>query len=114
MQAPLSISFVLVFVFILLGFKVAMADYPDRIEAVESCLLPETVEKGKPMPFMKLTDRMEFCNVPGVSIAVINNYSVEWAKGYGVRENRGTEPVTADTLFQAASISKPHTFSNIF
>lgn len=93
------------------GFKLmvgrGMADHPDKTEDVESCLLPETIEKGEPLPFMKLTDRMEFHKVPGVSIAVINNYSVEWAKGYGVREAGGTGPVTAETLFQAASISKP-------
>jgi CubicO group peptidase (beta-lactamase class C family) len=45
--------------------------------------------------------------VPGVSVAVINNGKLEWAKGYGVVEAGGTTPVTPETLFQAASISKP-------
>src|SRR6185436_13576377 len=44
--------------------------------------------------------------VPGVSIAVINNYKVEWARGYGVKDIESNEPVTAETLFQAGSISK--------
>jgi CubicO group peptidase (beta-lactamase class C family) len=47
--------------------------------------------------------------VPGVSIAVIHDFEIEWAKGYGVLELGGSEPVTPETLFQAASVSKPVT-----
>jgi CubicO group peptidase (beta-lactamase class C family) len=56
---------------------------------------------------MSIADRMELYSVPGISIAVINNYKIKWAKGYGVKSAEGTEPVTPTTLFQAASISKP-------
>ena len=45
-------------------------------------------------------------NVPGVSIAVIKDFKIEWAKGYGVADVETGAPVTADTMFQAASISK--------
>jgi CubicO group peptidase (beta-lactamase class C family) len=50
---------------------------------------------------------MKVYRVPGLSLAVINDYEVEWEEGYGVLEAGGTAPVTPDTLFQAASISKP-------
>lgn len=50
---------------------------------------------------------MEHHNVPGVSVAVINNYEIEWVKAYGVLEAGKDDPVTPHTLFQAASISKP-------
>jgi CubicO group peptidase (beta-lactamase class C family) len=56
---------------------------------------------------MSLAERMEYYKVPGVSIAVINDYQVEWAKGYGVLEAGGSERVTPETLFQAASVGKP-------
>ena len=56
---------------------------------------------------MTLVERMSHYNIPGVSIAVINNGEIEWARGYGVRENGGNVPVTTTTLFQAGSISKP-------
>jgi CubicO group peptidase (beta-lactamase class C family) len=52
---------------------------------------------------------MERHRVPGVSIAVINDFEIEWAKGYGILEAGGDEPVTTDTLFQAASVGKPLT-----
>jgi len=56
---------------------------------------------------MDLSERMEYYNIPGVSIAVINNFEIEWAKGYGVLVAGSDEPVTATTLFQAASVAKP-------
>ncbi len=46
-------------------------------------------------------------NVPGVGIAVISNFAIEWAKGYGVADVETSAPVTTETMFQAASISKP-------
>jgi CubicO group peptidase (beta-lactamase class C family) len=42
----------------------------------------------------------------GVSVALINNYEVVWAKGFGVTETGTNDSVTIQTLFQAASISK--------
>ena len=51
-------------------------------------------------------DRMVHYNVPGVSVAVMNNYRVEWTRGYGVLEAGRSEPVTPGSLFQPASIGK--------
>ena len=56
-----------------------------------------------------LQERMKFYNVPGLSIAVINNFKVEWTKCYGVRDNRTKEKITLDTLFEAGSTSKTFT-----
>jgi len=42
--------------------------------------------------------------VPGVSIAVIHNGKLDFAAAYSLRED---EPLTVNTLFQAASVSKP-------
>ena len=48
-------------------------------------------------------------HVPGVSIAVIKDFEIHWAKGYGVADVEIGAPVETSTLFQAASISKPVT-----
>jgi CubicO group peptidase (beta-lactamase class C family) len=85
------------------------ADIAARIQRVEDGLLPDNVIKGQTLPQMKLLERMKYYETPGVSIAVINNFRLEWARGYGVRAQGSSEPVTSDSLFQAASISKPVT-----
>lgn len=53
-----------------------------------------------------LAARMAELRVPGVSIAFIEAGTVKWVRAYGVMEATGTRPVTPDTLFQAASMSK--------
>jgi CubicO group peptidase (beta-lactamase class C family) len=50
---------------------------------------------------------MKQYNVPGVSIAVFKNFRIVWSGAYGVADVETGAPVTTDTLFQAASISKP-------
>lgn len=79
----------------------------ERIKRVENGLLQPFEIKGQPSVQMKLGDRMKFYNTAGISIAVIEKGRIEWARGYGVRERGGSEAVTPETLFQAASISKP-------
>jgi CubicO group peptidase (beta-lactamase class C family) len=80
-----------------------------RIKRVKNGLIkdPGFVIKGQAPNTATIWDRMKQYRVPGVSIAVINDNKIEWEEGYGVKESGGTEPVTPDTLFQAASISKP-------
>ena len=77
-----------------------------RIERIQNGLLPAVLVKGDPVTTTKLADRMAALHVPGVSIAVIHDGKIEWARGFGVTRVGGP-PVTPDTLFQAASISKP-------
>jgi CubicO group peptidase (beta-lactamase class C family) len=57
-------------------------------------------------PGWGIEERMKFHNVPGVSIAVIKDYKLDWARGYGWADTSDKRPVTIETLFQAASISK--------
>lgn len=53
-----------------------------------------------------IEQRMKRKGINGVSVAVIRNYEIAWAKGYGVADKETNKPVTPQTLFQAASISK--------
>jgi CubicO group peptidase (beta-lactamase class C family) len=76
-----------------------------RIASVEQGLLSK--QDDPPWKRMNLSERMEYYDVPGVSIAVINDYQIEWAKGYGVLAAGTDDPVTPETLFQAASCAKP-------
>jgi CubicO group peptidase (beta-lactamase class C family) len=49
---------------------------------------------------------MKFYKVPSVSIAVINNGKLEWAKAYGLADLTEKRKADKNTLYQAASISK--------
>ena len=81
----------------------------ERQRVVEASLLPSVIAAGQSIPTWSIWDRMEHHRVPGVSIAVINDGVVEWAKGYGVKRAHGSDSISVSTLFQAASISKPVT-----
>src|ERR1700676_867715 len=80
----------------------------ERIQRIQDRIPPATLVKGEPVPTTKLAERMAALHVPGVSIAVIHDGKIEWARGFGVTREGGPS-VTPDTLFQAASISKPVT-----
>jgi len=76
-----------------------------RIASIEQGLLSE--QGDPPWKRMDLAERMAYYKVPGVSIAVINDFQIEWAKGYGVLEAGKDQPVTTDTLFPPGSTAKP-------
>jgi CubicO group peptidase (beta-lactamase class C family) len=77
-----------------------------HIEAVTGCLKPQVVIKDDSRPCPTLSERMSQMHVPGVSVAVIHNGAIEWARGFGVKQLGGAA-VGANTIFQAGSISKP-------
>jgi CubicO group peptidase (beta-lactamase class C family) len=58
---------------------------------------------------LTLQEVMAKLQTPGVSVAVIKDFRVQWAKGYGVADVKTGRRVEVETLFQAASISKPVT-----
>ena len=83
----------------------AKPDGDVRIARVENGLRSPVVIKGDPS--WNILDRMKHYGIPGVSVAVIDQDRVVWAKGYGVMDVDTKEPVTEKTLFVAGSISKP-------
>src|SRR5579859_5620865 len=78
-----------------------------RIERIAKGIEPVEAGKGDaPVP-LDIEKLMKLYDVPGFSVAVIEDYKIAWAKSYGVTEPGGKNPVTPKTLFQAGSISKP-------
>jgi len=85
--------------------QMASHDIERPIPRVMSNLRAHIVIKGDNST-RTLADRMRELNVPGISVAVIHQGKIEWARGFGVHTINGL-PVTLETLFQAATISKP-------
>jgi CubicO group peptidase (beta-lactamase class C family) len=77
----------------------------ERIRQVENALTP-TLIFGDSISNGNIIKRMEALHVKGVSIAVVRNYKIDWAKGYGWADSAEGREVTTSTRFQAASISK--------
>lgn len=75
-----------------------------RMKAVENNLIPFVPVKG--FKSWTIAERMKFYNVPGVSIAVIKDYKIDWAKGYGWADTLKKQKVNNQTMFSAGSISK--------
>ncbi len=94
-------------VFLLLGPLAGCTqniDTAEKIKQVENNLVKNRQPEGEG-PY-SLKERMTFYHIQGLSIAVIHNYKLEWAKGYGWADDSLKIPVTTETLFQAGSISK--------
>lgn len=89
------------------GSGVAADPTSARINRIETGLRPAIVLGEVSAEQLDLEDRMRFYKTPAVSIAVIDNGIVALARGWGVHEAGTTKNITTDTIFQAASISKP-------
>jgi CubicO group peptidase (beta-lactamase class C family) len=82
-------------------------DQEARIQRIEATAVEVPMREAEPPLRLDLQKLMQLYKVPGLSIAVIDNFHIIWAKAYGVIEAGSTRPVTPRTLFQAGSISKP-------
>ena len=86
----------------------AGADMDAGIARVERGLRLPVAVAGEPVAARTLEGEMQRLHVPGVSVALIRDGKIAWTRGYGVAYEGGPA-VTPETLFQAASISKPIT-----
>lgn len=79
-----------------------------RITAVENGLTEnkEFIFADSVVTKHNILDRMKFYKVPSVSIAVIYNGKIEWARAYGYADPENKKLANTETLYQAASISK--------
>lgn len=83
------------------------ATVDERISRITGSVIPAVTVEGDPVETEALADLMAENNVPGVSVAVFRKGEIEWARGFGLADKDEGRPVTPETLFQAASISKP-------
>ena len=85
----------------------------ERIKRIESSIPQAGFKEGIPSPNWgeksDLPNLMTAYNVPGLSVAVINDFKIEWEKCYGIVDSREDRPITFSTLFEAGSTSKTFT-----
>jgi CubicO group peptidase (beta-lactamase class C family) len=78
-----------------------------RIARALAAVPAAVVIRGESPVRSTLEERMRRYGVPGTSIAVAVGGRIVWAAGFGVKAADEPDGVTSETLFQAASISKP-------
>lgn len=83
-----------ILLFLFIGFSLS-ADVAEVIPKLQTF-----IEKG-----------LAESHVPGAAVAIVEDGQVVLVKGFGFRDLENKKPVTADTLFQLASVSKPLTTS---
>jgi CubicO group peptidase (beta-lactamase class C family) len=98
------LSKLLLLVCVLPIVSIGQSGVESEIKRVEVGLLPAVLIKSDPA--WSIAERMKHYKVPGLSVAVIKDFRVQWARAYGVKDLETNEPVTTETLFQAGSISK--------
>jgi CubicO group peptidase (beta-lactamase class C family) len=78
-----------------------------KVEEIMSSLQPVLQIEGDSLPTYTIEERLKMLNIPGISIAVVIDGELAWAKSYGMADSASSRPVTPETLFLAGSISKP-------
>lgn len=107
MKTLIPISLLLVFIACSPKAQQDNSILEERISRIENGLQPTLQIQGENIPNYNIEERLKSLGIPGVSIAVINEGKIEWAKGYGLADVSENRPVTSETMFLAGSISKP-------
>lgn len=82
-------------------------DLESRISRIENGLQPNLQIEGEPVPSYNINERLRELGIPGLSMAMVVDGEIAWAKGYGMADSIENRMVDINTLFLAGSISKP-------
>jgi CubicO group peptidase (beta-lactamase class C family) len=107
-NAKLAIAPALVLVGLILGVETrSRVGQQDSSDALIARIEARQTPNRQGLDPLTLEEVMQRFKVTGVSVAVLKDFKVHWAKGYGVADVETGKPVETTTMFQAASISKP-------
>ena len=82
-------------------------DHQEKIAQLETNLQTPLQLVGVSDKRHTIEERMAHYTVPGVSMALIDQGEIVWTRTWGIADNSTQQALSVDTLFQAASISKP-------
>ncbi len=90
------------------GFTITALEPVDQVDLMGIAPLPLTDElKSKFEAYIR--EGMELLNIPGASVAVVQDDQIVYAQGFGVREYGKDAPVTPETLMMVGSVTKSMT-----
>lgn len=79
----------------------------EKVDQIMRSIQPNLQIEGDSVPTYTIEERLKMLNIPGISMAVVENGELVWARSYGMADSASNRPVTTETLFLAGSISKP-------
>jgi len=80
------------------------------ISCAQNNAVIQTIDDGEVSSFDLnnfITRQIDSLKVEGLSIAIIRNNKIIYIKGFGYKNSLTKEKVTSETVFEAASLSKP-------
>lgn len=86
-----------------LFFSFSLAAQTNRFAPVNSLKKEAAIERLK----KDVPELMKEALVPGLSLALIRDGKIVFSQGFGVKNSETKEAVTNETIFEAASLSKP-------
>ena len=74
-----------------------------------NCSIDNPVDSNPPVmeSLSDIQTFMDYYHIPGISIAIIDDFKIDTLIALGVKDNETHEPMTTETLLMAGSISKP-------
>jgi CubicO group peptidase (beta-lactamase class C family) len=103
-------SNIIVSIIIIVIFSACQNHHNNKTENYETPILnglrPAVLVNDDEITY-NLQERMEYWNVPAVSFVVIDNMQIVYTGAFGVKQMGDTTSIDTNTLFQAASVSKP-------
>ncbi|MBI3695044.1 MAG: beta-lactamase family protein [Acidobacteria bacterium] len=85
------------------GRGISAQDVAQIVKVIEDRQVPNR-QGLDPYTLREIMDRL---HVPGLSVAIVKDFKLHWAKGWGLADVETGVPVDTETMFQAASMSKP-------
>jgi CubicO group peptidase (beta-lactamase class C family) len=85
------------------GFQACAQEPTERVDRAATLTQAERLAELE----QQILALLDSGGIPGLSIAIANDSGVVWSRGFGVRSTETDAPVDANTVFEAASLSKP-------
>jgi len=88
---------------ILLGLQACAQEASDPIQRLATLTSEERLAELEQL----IPALMDSAGVTGLAMAIVSDSAIEWSHGFGVKSVETGEPVDENTVFEAASLSKP-------
>ena len=88
---------------IVLGLQACAQEASDPIQRLATLTSEERLAELEQL----IPALMDSAGVTGLAMAIVSDSAIEWSHGFGVKSVETGEPVDENTVFEAASLSKP-------